>query len=366
MFNVIDNQTQNLIDKYLDESISMVELEALHEYFSRLRKRTFGYSKSFPAADTHCTTDFTRTFDHQDWVDGESVVQAEETSGEEGFNKRFHNIEDDLDALGAEVARAFVCLAEMRTTLSTMLVELRDEINRVNADIYECCQQGKGGYSYIYPQEDLQYVGLSNFGGKEYFLYKQMDQFIMMPKINPPVITQPADPTGGDRIRNTADLVNYLEKDPRVSKYFRTHELTREELVKEFGEVEVRPGVTVEEVVNILPVDKTYANVKELVKDYSQRNASVLTLTGEAVSVATFFGVGTDVATIEEAPIERMSLIPQDVGLALKEGGVDTLGKFANANTRTLVRNLGKAGVSVDSADVAAWQAVAQTFNMIH
>lgn len=54
------------------------------------------------------------SFAHQDWVDGEDVGQAEQTTGEDGFNTRFHRIESDLDALGSDFAqgpipkRAFV------------------------------------------------------------------------------------------------------------------------------------------------------------------------------------------------------------------------------------------------------------------
>jgi hypothetical protein len=76
--------------------------------------RVFLYRTDFPATDTGCTPQFVRSFVHQDWVDGEDVVQAEQTTGEEGFNLRFHRIEGDLDALARDVATAFVCLAVQR------------------------------------------------------------------------------------------------------------------------------------------------------------------------------------------------------------------------------------------------------------
>jgi hypothetical protein len=40
---------------------------------------------------------YSRTFSHQDWIDNEDVVQAE---GENGFNLRFHALEDELDTIG--------------------------------------------------------------------------------------------------------------------------------------------------------------------------------------------------------------------------------------------------------------------------
>jgi hypothetical protein len=103
-------------------------------------RRTFDYATSFPALDPNCVATFARSFEHQDWIDGESVVQAEQTTGEEGFNLRFHRIEQDLDRLGGDVAKAFLCMAAMRTSLRYLLDEIRAEINRLNNDVYECCQ----------------------------------------------------------------------------------------------------------------------------------------------------------------------------------------------------------------------------------
>lgn len=40
---------------------------------------------------------YSRTFQHEDWIDNEDVVQA---GGEKGFNKKFHEIEDELDQIG--------------------------------------------------------------------------------------------------------------------------------------------------------------------------------------------------------------------------------------------------------------------------
>jgi hypothetical protein len=46
---------------------------------------------------------YARAFNHEDWIDNEDVVQAE---GEDGFNVRFHAIEDELDKVGAAFALA--------------------------------------------------------------------------------------------------------------------------------------------------------------------------------------------------------------------------------------------------------------------
>src|SRR4051794_20585788 len=60
----------------------------IFENFGRV-KRTFSYVQEFPQVDPACVSTFSRSFAHEDWVDGESVVQAGEIAGELGFNTRF-------------------------------------------------------------------------------------------------------------------------------------------------------------------------------------------------------------------------------------------------------------------------------------
>lgn len=133
------NATQTI--DFLAEALDIVKIKG---------KRVFSYSAPFVQTAPACQAGFVRSFVHTDWIDGESVVQAGENTLEEGFNLRFHRIEDDLDALAADVARAFVCLGEQRTALSKLLDELRVEINRINSDIHACCGTGSGGWTRPY------------------------------------------------------------------------------------------------------------------------------------------------------------------------------------------------------------------------
>ena len=130
-------------------------------------KRVFNYSETFASEVEGCEAEFTRSFVHTDWIDGESIVQAEENSIEEGFNSRFHKIEADLDALAGDILKAFGCIADMRGDLADRLTELRTEINKINSDVFECCQEEEGGgggvvypgpyYPYPYPYEPPMY-----------------------------------------------------------------------------------------------------------------------------------------------------------------------------------------------------------------
>ena len=74
----------------------------------------FDYKFPVPPSDPNAQSKFTRGFAHKDWVDGQDTVQAERTDNEQGFNARLHQIERDLDALGANLATAFACIQILR------------------------------------------------------------------------------------------------------------------------------------------------------------------------------------------------------------------------------------------------------------
>jgi hypothetical protein len=92
----------------------------------------FDYRTPFPASVPANVPEFQRSFQHEDWIDGRSVVQAEANEIEEGFNSRLHKIEADLDALSTDTGRAFAALAAMRTSLSALLNEIRAEVQRLD------------------------------------------------------------------------------------------------------------------------------------------------------------------------------------------------------------------------------------------
>jgi hypothetical protein len=87
--------------------------------------------------DQGCTYNFVRKFEHVDWVDFESLVQAGKTAEEAGINDRFHKIEADLDALGDNVRRAFICLETLRAQLSVCLSEIVTILNAKEKDAKE-------------------------------------------------------------------------------------------------------------------------------------------------------------------------------------------------------------------------------------
>ncbi|GAA4878684.1 hypothetical protein [Actinomycetospora straminea] len=95
----------------------------------------FEFQTGFEEVDPTCIASFARTFEHADWIDGESIVQAESTAADEGFNSRFHKIIGDLDALAADARRGLECTAAVRTSLFALLAEIEAELSRLGAAV---------------------------------------------------------------------------------------------------------------------------------------------------------------------------------------------------------------------------------------
>jgi hypothetical protein len=90
-----------------------------------------------PSTDPNGGFNFVRTFQHVDWIDGESLVQAGKTPEEGGINERLHKIEADLDALGDNVRRAFIAVDTLRAQLSICLNQIVTILNAKEKDTKE-------------------------------------------------------------------------------------------------------------------------------------------------------------------------------------------------------------------------------------
>src|ERR1700712_1328109 len=104
---------------------------------------TFTYSFTFPDTDPDCVAKFQRTFAHRDWVDGQDTIQAELTSAEDGFNRRFHNIEHDLDKLNTDSKEAFYCISVLRRELFLLLADIKNEFNSLPVKTAKESKDGK-------------------------------------------------------------------------------------------------------------------------------------------------------------------------------------------------------------------------------
>jgi hypothetical protein len=358
-----------LVEKGLSASDAAIVVGSwIFENFGKV-KRVFNYAEGFPDAVADCSSKFARSFAHTDWVDGEDVVQAEKTAGEEGFNQRFHRIEDDLDALGVDVAKVFLCLADMRRSLRGLLDEIRTEINRIHSDLYDCCNKGVvvGPFVEHLPAygamvEGAIFMGTTTFAGRNVGMWRTERGIMMLPAIS----TMDIDITTDVRVSTPGKLARYMEENKTVRDAFGGQPVTKKDLVSRFGAERAADGRTIRELVDILPDEASFNSLDDLVEGVAEREAAALRTTGGSdAAVAAVFGLEAEVAKVSEAPVENVSAIPTRVRRALSTAGIKTMGRLAESRTEEVIRLLKNEGVEASAGEVAEWRAVARTLGRI-
>ena len=327
-------------------------------------KRTFDYQQTFPETTPGCAAAFNRTFVHQDWIDGESLVQAQQSAGEDGFNVRFHRIETDLDAIRADMVLAYTCLAEMRASLRHLLDEIRAELNRLNNDVYTLRNEpdttGPGTIGPIV--KNPKFLGVTKLANQSVSLWNTDQGMFVLPVPQ----TFGVDPVNDQRVRMTSELSRYLQETPAVQQAF-PEGFTKSDLIERFGNERTRDGSTVGELVTILPDSVRYQNVPAMLEDIADRQAAALrTTAGANQAVMDAFGLETGVQSVEAAPIETLRTVPADARAGLSRAGITSVGKLAGAQPQEIARALQESGLTGYSAgDVAEWAGAAKVLTRV-
>jgi len=325
-------------------------------------QRTFSYAQAFPASDAGCAIPpFRRTFEHRDWYDGQSVVQAEETPDEAGFNLRFHQIEADLDSLGGDVATLVTCLAAMRSSLRKLLDEIRAELNRLNADVHGRRPKGTSttGKSPYYTMIDqTKYLGTQKFMDKDVYVYETPTGTLMLPiveNIGAEVLTS-------RHLRAAAMVKRYVIEHEDVREKF-SDKVSVDEFVDVYGDAVLADGRAMREVLKVVPARSEYEDVDALLTDISEREAAIVrTTTGGVDAVSAALGLGeTEVADIGAAEVTRLTTVPPQALEALRKGGVETIEALATTPADKLVTVLAKSDYKVSAGQAAEWSAFAET-----
>lgn len=116
-----------------DATTQMVVAGSILDHLGWITNR-FSYRQPLAPDDPDLAGRFAQTFEHDDWTDGESVVQAD---GDEGFNRRFHQVEADLASLGQEIGRAFGEVAALRKQLASMFEDIRAAFDRLDTRVVQ-------------------------------------------------------------------------------------------------------------------------------------------------------------------------------------------------------------------------------------
>jgi hypothetical protein len=336
------------------------------------RPRVFEYSDPVAATDADCTTDFERTFAHADWVDGESLVQAEQTTFEDGFNFRFHRIEDDIDTLGGELAKAYACIAELRAQLATALTEIRTEINQINQDVFECCNEPssrpEGIDMLTVPGIVGNWVGSTVVNDNEFLVYENLGRYSLIPKVDLPVAEFiPPPPPVVDltaRLDRVSSLARWTATNQGAQRWFAEHSqgFLVEDLLEQFGGTVIDPEtkLTVEEAVVSLPPNSRFASADELIDRVMNFESAAVRGSKDVNQFLSTLEI-TDRRAVDTVSVSKLSAVTQEVSAALIRSGLKTVGSLANITPGELMTTLEQAGVQINAGDAAGILANANT-----
>ena len=328
--------------------------------------RTFRYVQPFPASDPACAVPpFTRTFEHRDWFDGQSVVQAQETPDEAGFNTRFHQIETDLDRLGGDVATVVTCLASMRASLRQLLDEIRAELNRLNADVHAGRPKGPVGPvkpPYYDVVDATTYKGRHKWLGKDVNVFETPAGTLVLPVVE----TIGSDILTGGRLRGGAMITRYVTEHDEIRQRF-PQEIEVKALEEEFGDVVLTDGRRLGDVIKVLPAEAKFAGLDALIAEVSEREAAIVrTTAGAAGALSTALGMEeAQLGSVAAVDVGRLTTLPAKARAALAEGGVGTLKELASATPQKLVEVLAAKGVQASLGQAAEWAGFARTLTLL-
>jgi hypothetical protein len=345
--------------------VSTVEAKSLvAELLIRDRlPRRFHYATPFPADDPACVPAFARTFQHVDWVDGESVVQAEQTTGEEGFNLRFHRIETDLEALGRDIALAFTCLSAMRRSLRSLLDEIKVEVDRLNDLLGE--REGPTFPRPLpLPKGGIEFMGKTKVGTVDKYILREGDNFRLVDLDLGAVVNPQRDwvqPLPPDAVLDVVrDATEVIRTTPEINDAVRGG-ATAEEIRTRFGETPVATSpagtpILLGEVLRDVPPTTTFVDAAD---PAAAVIASGVRAVGDESTTALRETVLRDASRdlsgteLMESRVAVLAPVSRDLARDLQLAGVDSVDSLARASGPELVTALETAGVAnVDSAAV--------------
>lgn len=320
--------------------------------------RRFDYGRPFPAVDpAPAPAAFVREFQHADWTDGESTVQAGETPTEQGFNERFHKIERDLDRLGALDASFAAALAAMRASLHGALEDVRAEVNRINADIADL-RAGKGtavGPAKFDPGP--KFVGATRFFDKQVQVWQTAEGHTF----TIPIVETVALPPSA-AVTRAPKVAEVLGRDADIRAAFPAA-VKVSDLVEKFGDRRTADGVPLADVLAAVPADQSFASLDAVVSDLSDRDAALLRGIGADAGVRTTLGVAAGQGGT--APVGRVEGVSARVSDALGAANLHTVADVAAATPEKLTAAAAARGQALSATQAASIIARAQTFRQL-
>jgi hypothetical protein len=326
--------------------------------------RAFSYSAPVVAQEAACAPTFVRSFVHADWVDGVSVVQAGLTPGEEGFNDRLHRIEDDLDALSADIRRLFGCLADLRASVAQALSDAANELNQIDQDIgqlWSALDTQRGGGGPILPGAP-KYLGVTKYFDQPVNVWQTDQGIYTLPAV------QAVEAIGAPQVNSAGNFGKYVQGNPALAQRFSAGPVTVESIVASNGSDPIdASGTTVAQALSVLPSNAQYTSLASLTEALAGSNAAVIRATGatDAVLAGSFTNLASGITNVASAPVGRLQVVSPETAGALAKVGINTVGALATATPDAVHAALTSAGLTSSVADATALTGMARTLNSL-
>lgn len=328
--------------------------------------RHFTFSSALPTSTAApCAPTFTRTFEHQDWVDGESTVQAGESADDKGFNWRFHAIAADLDALHTDTQNLFQCLSTLRAQLVAALQDVAAELNRIDAEIAGLGERVQPKNQWETFVDAPQFLGVRDLDGSKVTMWKTGQNVVVLPGVD----TVGLQDTVSQRVATGGQVAQYAAENPQFGKDVQAGQ-TVQALIDKYGNEHLADGRTVAQALGVLPLTSTYADQGTLVTAVNGQEQAFLrstvgsvdavgavvgvTSTGAPLSTASAYSVVSGVVgapavtSTETAAGSRATL-----NAGLNAAGFATVADFSGKTASQIVTALGQQGITVTDAQAS-------------
>ncbi|MBS0290807.1 MAG: hypothetical protein JSS07_12330 [Proteobacteria bacterium] len=381
------SQFSTLVQQYGFSSSEKTKFVDFIDKYFKYDLRTFAFSAAGTVSATapaDCRVTFARTFDHLDWRDGEDLVAA---GGVQGFNVRFNALKSDLDTIKADIEHAFQCLAGLRASVAAALGELKDQVNLLNKDVYECCNShvdatlnpppatipprlrelvempelpvkpkpgdpapwlkfaDKVWINAQDPNEGIikgvqgKRIDTMTLHGKPMDVWSTDAGLVLSDSI--PGMTAAPPSYTAPQVADITRFTRYVaEKKGDVEAAF-DQGFTAKEFVEKFGNDTLPDGMKVSEVLKDVPAEIRFENVDALQDRVIEAKVSNMVTEGSGdVALIGAIGMQTD-AKPEDVSVSSIKTLDRSVSEALDQAGIRTIGDIARADRQALTQALG-------------------------
>lgn len=313
--------------------------------------RRFTFSSPLPVADpATCAPVFHRGFSHQDWIDGESVVQAGESADDKGFNWRFNALAADMDALHADTVRLHECLSTLRGALVQALQDVAAELNRLDTDVAGVSTKVPPSNPWNVVADAPQFLGVRELDGNKVTMWKTGGSVMVLPGVD----TVALEATVTQRIATGGLVSRYAVENAAFAQDVAAGKPVKE-LIQKYGTDPLGDGRTVAQGLAVLPQDATFTDTAKVVDAVNgQEQAFLRSTVGSVDAVGAVVGV-----TATGAPLAGVSPValagsvagaPVGLGQALSLAGLGTVADIAGKAPDAIVSALDQHGVSITPA----------------